>query len=759
MKLIIHMESDWHVGEGAGRPGSVDRLVRRHPSSGLPFLPAKTITGVWRDACEAVARGLDGGRPGKWTAWVETIFGSQPALHRGPAARPPRPACLFVGPALFPRRLSEVLGGDPVLCSAVTFVKPGVRIDPASGQALDDHLRFTEMVRGGVSLESEVALDETRLKGAGRETAWALLWAGASVVGRIGGGRRRGAGACRFRAEWPLEASRMRALLASDPPDAEAVETGPPAAARTAAGTVPPRGPAERWLDLPLRLELLSPVAAPARIVGNVVESLPFIPGTLLLGPVTGKIAAAVGEDVDRLSRRGDLRVLNAHPEVGNRRGLPVPLSWFHRKGVESEFVDALMRARLDPGIPWKQARGGFPLVRESREEGGAPVYRGRVEKTDLQSVTHNTVEDESQRPTGAVGGVYTYRALPAGRVLRTVLRVRETDASRWGQRRRDWWEDLKGEIRVGISRKDDYGAVRIVPEGPPAPAPAAAPERTDSFTVHLLSETLLRDEALGWDPGLERLRAALERALGTRLERVAGRGFARVERREGWNLSWGLPRPSLVGLAAGTCAAFRVVGDLPRPEDFTRVEGEGIGERTAEGFGELRFGPFAPAVASDPSGQGTARPRVSEQDGPELHRFARLVETEAWKASIRRICEALAADRSWRESMLGWGKEPGNSQLGGLRQALLSGKLEEWVRRLRESSVRRKRWPGGALDKVLALRDGIWEILKKKDPGGFPEATVGGAATLERELAGYALRSLLTAAIRAHVRGREKEG
>ena len=48
--LRLEFLSDWHVGSGTGRPGNVDRLVTRD-ASGLPYVPAKTLTGIWRDAC------------------------------------------------------------------------------------------------------------------------------------------------------------------------------------------------------------------------------------------------------------------------------------------------------------------------------------------------------------------------------------------------------------------------------------------------------------------------------------------------------------------------------------------------------------------------------------------------------------------------------------------------------------------------------------------------------------------------------------
>ena len=52
--LKIEFQSDWHIGSGAGIPGSVDRQVLRD-SQGFPYIPGKTLTGILRDAAEFVA--------------------------------------------------------------------------------------------------------------------------------------------------------------------------------------------------------------------------------------------------------------------------------------------------------------------------------------------------------------------------------------------------------------------------------------------------------------------------------------------------------------------------------------------------------------------------------------------------------------------------------------------------------------------------------------------------------------------------------
>lgn len=77
--LNIHFLSDWHIGEGSGQPGNIDKLIRRHPQDGLPYVPAKTITGIWRDAGEQIAVALDnGGKNNFWQTWLIKVFGDQP---------------------------------------------------------------------------------------------------------------------------------------------------------------------------------------------------------------------------------------------------------------------------------------------------------------------------------------------------------------------------------------------------------------------------------------------------------------------------------------------------------------------------------------------------------------------------------------------------------------------------------------------------------------------------------------------------------
>ena len=59
---LVYCPADYGVGL-ARRLGHWSARQRRsadyRDADGLPFVPAKTLRGIWRDACERVAYGLD----------------------------------------------------------------------------------------------------------------------------------------------------------------------------------------------------------------------------------------------------------------------------------------------------------------------------------------------------------------------------------------------------------------------------------------------------------------------------------------------------------------------------------------------------------------------------------------------------------------------------------------------------------------------------------------------------------------------------
>lgn len=820
-RVRVEMESDWHIGSGTGRPGDVDRLVRRN--RGLPYVPAKSLTGIWRDACEQAALGLDDGKPGPWSAWVSFLFGQQ-AGHpgeelkevRAEAIEHPRPAALSVRSAQLPRDLVRALNGKDGAREAVTFIKPGVSVDSRSGRAKTDHLRFEEMARVGAILSAEGEIDWSSCQDDEegedqKRAATALLLAGARLVERLGGKRRRGAGRCKMTID-----NRDELNAVWDWIDAQKLEQvpSPPPLRDAGVGTSLKQSTPGGWHRIQLTLTTKSPVIVSTRTVGNLVETADHMPGTYLLAIVRRSLQP-LGVDVNSAIVNGDLIVTNATRDVGNERGRPIPFSIFHKKldgglkegkGVYNRFCDAIDLER-DPQV--KGQRGGYvgPTGVDT-----IPAYQS----VKLGVECHNVVKDQLQRPHEDVGGVYSYQAIGGGQVLRAELRIKESLALTLADKKVDWFADLNGTHRVGRSKKDDYGVVKLtaidIKEEP------VQTELCDGrLTVWLLSDLLLRDERLRPSASVVRLREQLERtfrsltgqrvALSVRAAREEKllSNMTRQHRMDTWHVGWGLPRPSLAGLAAGSCVVFDVSEGNLTANTLTQVAQEGLGERRAEGYGQLSFND--PLLESKLKGKNRADdkpPSKLEIERDELRGrayliqrqsdafgYGRVIEREAIRREIQRRAITLGNRTEKRTEALGIAvkdrkSRPPMSQLGALRSVasrLLSvddkKDIVGWLAHLEETPNRFDKWPNEAkgkrtgndqrsgLNRIRALieeRDRVWVLLSSLDetdtkPFDWSSLVITetGEDDLKTELWAEAVRAVVDACVRAQKRETEK--
>jgi CRISPR-associated protein Csx10 len=693
----------------------------------------------------------------------------------------PHAARLVVRAARFPPRLRRHLAAQPKLREALSFIKPGVKVDRTTGQALDDHLRFEEVVRSGAVLEAPFALQA--LDDEQERVAQALLWAGAQTVERLGGKRRRGLGRCRFSVSRLTSDEALELLDTAEPLPA-------PQSARSLSRRFSPvesGAGQDDWVRIPLRLELLSPVVIPEKTVGNVVYSLDYIPGSYLLGAISQRLDP-VGEWWFPYVARADLQCSHAYPEIDGQRGLPVPLGLFHDKeagGLDKrEKVWNRLAEGVDEGMDeaqaaqLKQHRNGYVGAFADKE---LPA----LVNPDLQLTTHSTIEDERQRPTEAVGGVFTYQALKAGVCLRAELRLRKTVEALLERDQPDWRTTLNGEIDLGRAKKDDYGRVSLqVLDDDPATGPYVGQGESGQLVLWLLSDLLLRDERLRPSTSVEDLQACLEAALKVKL-RVEARtsqtlaALLHTRRTEGWHLGWGLHRPSYLGLAAGSCIRFTVEHGTVSQADLKRLAAVGLGERRAEGFGEVAFDPLLVTrqllrctyrnqpAQDDNQDKGNVLSPLSAQEAD--YDFARTLETVTAREAIRRAAIAFAANVQQRRHQLGWTEnKPPNSQLGTLRTVLMrlktgwnSENVQTWLSHLRNTQNRREKWEEAglkAIERLLTDPDQVWQQLGLLEEGRLscPVITQGAQDHLRATLWADAVRNLFAAAIRAEQRVRE---
>jgi CRISPR-associated protein Csx10 len=224
-----------------------------------------------------------------------------------------------------------------------------------------------------------------------------------------------------------------------------------------------------------------------------------------------------------------------------------------------------------------------------------------------------------------------------------------------------------------------------------------------------------------------------------------------------------------LIGMQAGSCVAFSVGGSLTH-EDLARVEAGGIGERTAEGYGQVSFNDpllTEPTTLLGKPAESTADARppaaVIASADPAFP-FAAAVEEQAWREIIRR--KALEMGAAYGK-LCKWAEKPPMSQLGGLR-SVVSGVVDEagarravgWLDHLAKNPDRAKKWPSAAfteLKKLLEQPARVWELLDESDVAGWPTLTEGARDRLRGRLWPAAVRSLVQAAIRACKRDRDR--
>jgi len=778
--ITIEMLTDWHIGSGTGRSGNIDRLVKRDYEQ-FPFIPAKTLTGIWRDACEKVALGLDeGDSNGIWHKWVNYLFGDQPALESRKgniSENPPQGAILSVRPAHLPISLKNALRSKPLLKAALTFIKPGVAIDPYSGCAKSDFLRFEEMVRSGTKLTAIYTLEGLR-NSDDYKTAQALLAAGASIVERLGAKRRRGSGRCKITVGYQLEDAITWIENHRHPelPNNSPLESKP----LVSIGN---------WHRIQLILEAKTPLLIHHKTVGNVVETLDYIPGTFLLSILSNKLKK-LGIDIGEAIAQENIIVTNATPEIAQKAGRPIPLCLFYKKS-EKDKKDKLAENRLkkaaESGSQFKGYRTGYV------SHGIDSVVLGTVAKC---VETHNTVNDEVQRPNEDVGGVYSYEVIAPGTRFRAELRLRENlvDIIQDSD-----WELLAGDHQIGRTKKDDYGLISFkIDHATPLDHETLANSvslNNQELTVWLLSDVLIRNKQLRPTADIDDFAEVLGEKLGVNLkirsEELKSNEImhfmARQNRTDSWQTRWGLPRPSLVGLSAGTCIILQADKSLDA-KVLSDLEMSGIGERKAEGYGQICFNdPILNEEKITIHKQSQTNdnlkevpPLINKQD--EIFNYARIIEKEAWREAIRKASLLLSDTRDSRQEVMGLvitgepgilkiESHPSMSQLGNLRSALK--RLQQGTDETRDATInwletltsqRGNKWPDGSLEKIKGLISElhrIWNLMicSWQDLDiDINQMTLTITDELKAELWGEAVRILIDACIRAHKRDLEKQ-
>ena len=449
--VTIVFTSDWGVSTGVGHAGRTHSTIERCGDD--PVVRGTVITGVLREQAMLAAKALDGptkeNDEGKWTNFALWLFGQDPNSEPGSTPHP-----------------RHVLFSDATPASKIPIHDTvSLSIDPKTGTARDQFLRFTERAAAGILTGTFTLIDEAGAETSDQETIKAahfLLGVAGLMVRGIGSGRSGGDGECMVAVsdkdyveigrQDAKAADALKRILANrdnDSPtysseDVKTVAGHLRSRARESLQKVPglpvdlPKDSPQNiampdlqqsesgdatWYETSLDIVLDTPVVSYEVPFSNEVRSLDFLRGTVLV-PWLHNLLRKKYRGMDSAIVSGDLRISDALPVYKQLAGLPVPFVLENEKVHEDKQPRTLFNRHIpisdqvcgDHTIP---TRGSYLFVKSN----GAPVT-GWIGKPSLIGRQSTAINSE----TGAAkdGQLFLVRALPAGLKLRASVVVSE---------------------------------------------------------------------------------------------------------------------------------------------------------------------------------------------------------------------------------------------------------------------------------------------------------------------------------------------
>ncbi len=620
--VTIVFTSDWGVSTGVGQAGRTHSTIER--SGDDPVVRGTVITGVLREQAMLAARALDGQKDGKWTSFALWLFGQDPDGKQGSTPHPRHVLFSDATPA------AQIDVHDTVSLS----------IDPTTGTARPQFLRFTERAAAGVLTGTFTLIDEAGAElsdPATIEAAHFLLGVAGLMVRGIGSGRSGGDGECTVLVSGDkLEARNAQPtseLVAFASSRAQALRTslkrlaaeftedtvnGLPAPQQSGTqhqvGTLD--GSAAQHSGghhLILDLTLNSPIVSYEVPFSNEIRSLDFLRGTVLL-PWLHRLVSSKkrGEHeavITNAVTGGHLLVSDALPVIEDIKGLPVPLTLKTDKTSPSDSPITLYgdspenkgKLPIRGGYVFFDPKGGNVKEPGTKTQGwyGKPPLRGR----QTTAINHET-------GAASKGQLVLVEALPEKMRMRAHVWVSDelweaasvssllgkTREARLGSRKLTGTFGsatctLREETAAERESRSRFGNAGIAqPTGDASKsANGTAPGEgttTSSRGVWLwfTSDVIARSAGLGAGGTANDLIRAFRRE-GIIVEAV-GTPSIRHRRVDSWSPADNGPRASRLAIQAGSI--IQVYASEEDRAKLLKLAPFGVGELTAQGYGRF---------------------------------------------------------------------------------------------------------------------------------------------------------------------------
>ena len=623
--VTIVFTSDWGVSTGVGQAGRTHSTIER--SNGKPVVRGTVITGVLREQAMLAARALDGpdeNAPQNWGEFARWLFGQDPDSKPGSTPHP-----------------RHVLFSDATPASKIPIHDTvSLSIDPKTGTARDQFLRFTERAAASILTGTFTLIDEAGAETPEQETIEAahfLLGVAGLMVRGIGSGRSGGDGECtvlvtnhEVEARAGQSTSKIVAFasscaqtlrtslkrLAAEFTENATNELPAPQQSGTQhqVGTVD--GSAAQHSGghhLILDLTLNSPIVSYEVPFSNEIRSLDFLRGTVLLPWLHRLVSSNKRGDKEAVVTNavtgGHLFVSDALPVISDAEGHPVPLTFKTDKTLPSDSLITLYGDSPENKgkIP---VRGGYVFFapKGGDGEGANTAPRGWYGKPPLRGRQTTAINHE----TGAAskGQLVLVEALPEKMCMRAHVWVSDelweatsvssllgkTHEARLGSRKLTGTfgsatctlREETDDERESRSRFGNAGIAQPTGDASKSANGTAPGEGTTTSSrgvwLWFTSDVIARSAGLGPGGTVDDLIRAFKRK-GIIVEAV-GTPSIRHRRVDSWSPADDGPRASRLAIQAGSVIQVHV--SKKDRDKLLELAPFGVGELTAQGYGRF---------------------------------------------------------------------------------------------------------------------------------------------------------------------------
>lgn len=585
-RITAKVDTALCIGD-SGASGTIADRTTIKTSDGKLYIPASTLKGIWRHACEAIAKGQ--GKCVCNSPRAESMCLTAHCIICQIFGSPNRESSIYINDLII----------DTDLETQLTEIRNGVTINRRRRVAEDQRLYFTEtsLPNAGFSFSGDVTIG-----GQFTNEQLKLLRAGLNYIHAMGTGKSRGLGWLKIAREELSPASQEALSIEPDP---------------------------EAFTELTIEVTLKSPILPGGRKpTGQAVEAIQHIRGGLIRGAVANAwLADSENGEPDDNFRQLFLNE-DANEDAGIFRNcypgsnvLPATaagckdFSGFLKKGDKEKhgIFDTLLERLVAEKAEWVyqpncphcsgrvDAKTGFytksDQVYQSRNLSTRLLTRVAINRerkvAEDELLYHLTTVDplSTDRKQGTLQGS---ARIPSGLVGKVADTLQKQVHRLGGGSSRGL-----GRVHLTVTKREDSDPLKQRIDNFNAELqrlwevyrhlPTVEMEAFHStyFSIDLQSDAILTAED-GWQRSMVLTAPILQEMTGcnTRVELI--RSFTSYDYVGGWNAAWGLPKETDLATRMGSVFVFHTSEIDPWIAALQELENKGIGSRREEGFGQI---------------------------------------------------------------------------------------------------------------------------------------------------------------------------